>query len=159
MDTKKKQKALRMISNGMYVVTSRSGDKYGGATVTWLSQASFKPPLIMAAVRPESSVFECLTESGYVAVHMLGVHQQEIARKFLSITEVSDSLMNGEPFTEGKTMAPILKNAPAYVECKVQQIIDGGGDHRLVLMEVIEAEYRNEFDPLLVAESPWKYGG
>ena len=39
-----------MLSHGVYVLTSRSEDRYGAATVTWVSQASFKPPLVMAAV-------------------------------------------------------------------------------------------------------------
>ena len=159
MDLKKKQKALRLISNGMYIITSRAGTKYGGATITWLSQASFKPPLIMAAIRPESSVFACLSESRHAAVHILGSHQQEIARKFLASTEVKDALMNGEPFTEGTTSAPILMNISSYIECHVRQIVNDGGDHALVVMEAVHAEHSEEFKPLVVAESPWKYGG
>jgi flavin reductase (DIM6/NTAB) family NADH-FMN oxidoreductase RutF len=159
MDLKKKQKALRLISNGMYIITSRAGTKYGGATITWLSQASFKPPLIMAAIRPESSVFACLSESRHGAVHILGSHQQEIARKFLASTDVKGGLMNGEPFTEGTTSAPILKNISSYVECNVRQIVNDGGDHALVIMEAVHAEHSEDFKPLIVAESPWKYGG
>ena len=159
MDLKKKQKALRLISNGMYIITSRAGAKYGAATVTWLSQASFKPPLIMAAIRPESSVFACLSESRHVAIHILGSHQQEIARKFLASTDVKDGLMNGEPFTEGTTSTPILKNISSYVECHVRQIVNLGGDHTLVIMEAVHAEHSEDFKPLIVAESPWKYGG
>ena len=159
MDLKKKQKALRMLSNGMYVVTSRAGLKYGGATITWLSQASFNPPLIMAAIRPESNVFECLSESRDAAVHILGTHQQEIARKFLSSTEVRDGQINGEPFAAGKTSAPVLTNIPSYVECHVRHIFSTGGDHALVVMEVIHAEHLENLHPLLVADSPWKYGG
>ncbi|MCI3952948.1 MAG: hypothetical protein K0R53_2446, partial [Burkholderiales bacterium] len=37
-----------MLSHGVYVLTSRSAERYGAATVTWVSQASFKPPLLMA---------------------------------------------------------------------------------------------------------------
>jgi len=159
MDLKKKQKALRLISNGMYIVTSRAGAKYGGATITWLSQASFKPPLIMAAIRPESSVFACLSESRHAAIHILGSHQQEIARKFLASTKAQEGLMNGEPFTEGTTSTPILQNISSYIECTVHQIIDGGGDHALVIMEAVHAEHSEDFKPLIVADSPWKYGG
>jgi flavin reductase (DIM6/NTAB) family NADH-FMN oxidoreductase RutF len=159
MDAKTRQKTLRMLSNGMYVMTSRSGDHYGGATVTWLSQASFKPPLIMAAIRTDSNIFKCLSESHIAAVHILGITQQDIARKFFSPTQVGNGEMNGEPFTDGKTSAPILKNLPAYVECRVNRIVDDGGDHALVVMEVVEAECREQVQPLTIAESPWEYGG
>ena len=80
MDPNVKKKTLRMLSNGMYIVTSRHEDHYGGATVTWLSQASFKPPLLMAAIRRDSNVFECMQSSRSAAVHILGAHQQEMAR-------------------------------------------------------------------------------
>jgi flavin reductase (DIM6/NTAB) family NADH-FMN oxidoreductase RutF len=148
-----------MISNGMYVVTSRSGDKYGGATVTWLSQASFKPPLIMAAIRPDSNVFDCLTESGSALVHMLGADQQEIARRFLSTTDVANGMMNGVPFSPGPEGMPVLGDMPAHVVCRVVQIINDRGDHALVLLEVVDAVVHRDTPPLLVADSPWTYGG
>ena len=159
MDLKQKQNALRMISNGMYVVTSRSGSKYGGGTITWLSQASFRPPLIMAAIRTESNVFECLSESREAAVHILSAQQKEIAHRFLASTTVRDGLMNGEPFVTGTTSAPILRNLSSYLECHVRHILNTGGDHALVVMEVMNAGHAEDFKPLLVADSPWKYGG
>lgn len=159
MDVKARKKALRMLSNGMYVITSRSGDRYGAATVTWVSQASFKPPLIMAAVRPDSSVFKCMAESHIAAIHILGWGQMDIARKFFSPTRVEAGAINGEPFSDGKTSAPILQNVPAYVECKVHGIINNGGDHSVVIMEAVEAECRDQVRPLTIADSPWEYGG
>lgn len=159
MDQKVKQKTLRLLSNGMYVMTSRSGERVGAATITWLSQASFNPPLIMAAVRQDSNVFECLSESRIVAIHILGEDQQNLARNFLSTTKSNEGTINGEPFIEGKTTAPILHNTPAHVECNVKQIIDAGGDHALVVMEVIEAEFRREVEPLIIGKTHWHYGG
>ena len=64
MDISVKQKNLRLLTNGIYVLTSRDGDRYGAATVTWVSQVSFKPPLIMAALRKGRSVFNCLAANG-----------------------------------------------------------------------------------------------
>src|SRR3989442_1907663 len=81
MDPASRRKTLRMLSNGLYVMTSRSGDRCGAATVTWVSQASFRPPLLMAAVRPDSNVFACLRDSGVAAVHILGLGQVGLARR------------------------------------------------------------------------------
>ena len=148
-----------MLSNGVYVMTSRSGDRFGAATVTWVSQASFRPPLIMAAVRPDSSVFACLRESGAVALHILGHGHEPMARRFLETTRVDDIGLNGEPFEDGATAVPILRNAPAYVEGRVRQILEGLGDHALVVLEVTEAACREPVRPLTIAESPWEYGG
>jgi len=148
-----------MLSNGLYVMTSRSGDRFGAATVTWVSQASFRPPLIMAAVRPDSNVFACLRQSGFVALHILGSGQEDMARRFFEPTRALDGGINGEPFQDGATTAPILRNAPAYVECRVRRILDDLGDHVLVVLEVLEAGCREQVRPLTIADSPWEYGG
>ena len=158
MDVKVRKQTLRMLSNGIYVMTSASATHYGAATVTWLSQASFKPPLVMAAIRPTSNVFRCLSESGIAAIHILDASQKDIAQRFFSPTSVVDETINGEPFVAGVTQAPILRNAAAYFECRVRQIVTLG-DHAVVIMEVVDAECRHDLSPLTVAASPWSYGG
>lgn len=159
MDPQARRKALRMLTNGMYIVTSRHGDHYGAATVSWASQASFRPPLIMTALRHDSNTFQCLARSRVAAVHVLGATQQGMAAAFFRPTKMADGLLNGEPFVEGKTTAPILTNTPAYVEGVVRQIIETGGDHTVVILEVTEANCRTEVPPLTIATSPWEYGG
>jgi flavin reductase (DIM6/NTAB) family NADH-FMN oxidoreductase RutF len=159
MDAKAKQKNLRLLTNGIYVLTSRDGHRYGAATVTWVSQVSFKPPLLMAALRKDGSVLSCLASSGFSVLHIVGSGQEEIAQKFFSTTRESDGFLNGEPFYDGKTSAPVLKNLQAHVECKLVKIWEDYGDHAIAILEVVEAGNRGELDPLVVADSPWKYGG
>jgi len=159
VDTKVGQKTLRMLSNGVYVLTSRSEDRYGAATITWVSQVSFKPPLIMAAVRRQSNVFMCMAESRVAALHIVGDGQQEIARRFFFPTNASAGAINGEPIADGRTAAPILANLPAHIECQVERIVETEGDHALVILQVVEAACREQVRPLTVAETPWEYGG
>jgi flavin reductase (DIM6/NTAB) family NADH-FMN oxidoreductase RutF len=159
MDAKVRQRTLRMLSNGVYVLTARSEDRYGAATVTWVSQVSFKPPLIMAAVRRQSNVFKCLAESRVAALHIVGNGQQDIARRFFFTTAAGRGTINGEPVVEGKTAAPILTSLPAHVECEVEQIVDTDGDHAMVILRVVDAEFREKVRPLTMAETPWEYGG
>jgi flavin reductase (DIM6/NTAB) family NADH-FMN oxidoreductase RutF len=159
VDAKIKQKALRLLSNGVYVLASRSEDRYGAATITWVSQASFKPPLIMAAVRRESKVFKCLAESGYAVLHVVGDRQHEIARRFFFPTHTVCGTINGEAFMEGKTAAPVFPNLPAYIECQLDRIVDTDGDHAVVILRVVEADCREKVRPLTMAATPWNYGG
>ncbi len=159
MDATIKRKTLRLLSNGVYILTSRCGDQLGAATVTWISQASFRPPLLMAALRNESNVYRCLAASRVAALHIVGSHQKSIAQKFFSPTRDAQGELNGEPFSDGATSAPILENLPDYLECKVIDIRENPGDHAIVLLEVVEASFQAEIDPLTVADSPWEYGG
>ena len=160
MDPKIKQKTLRLLTNGMYVLTSRaSGGQLGAATVTWASQASFKPPLLMLALRKESHILRCLRESRVAAVHVLAKNQKDIAQKFFAPPKASGSTLNGEEYFEGKTSAPVLKNLPAYIECRVLDIREDYGDHAIIVLEVVEVELTKHIDPLTVSDSPWEYGG
>ena len=140
-------------------MTSRSGDRYGAATVTWLSQASFTPPLIMAAIRKDS-VFKCMSCSGCAAIHILASNQQDLARRFLSLANASDSCINGESFTAGVTGVPILPVGQAHVECRVVGMLADVVDQAVVMFEVVEAECRDALmEAPTVSESPWHCGG
>ena len=163
MERKDRKKVLRSISNGMYVVTSKSADRYGTATVTWLTQSSFEPPLLVAAIRPGSSLSECLQDCRHAVVHVIGAHQQEIVQRFFSRTEVdleaAPPTLGGLPFTLSESGIPILNDAAAYAECRLIETIDCGGDHNLVVLEVTSVSWREDFEPLTVRNSPWEYGG
>jgi flavin reductase (DIM6/NTAB) family NADH-FMN oxidoreductase RutF len=159
MDPSTRKKTLRLLSNGVYIITSRHGDHFGAATITWVSQASFKPPLLMAALRRDSNVFQCLSRSRIAAIHIVNINQQAIAQRFFSPTDAGAETINGHPYYSGKTSAPILRDLGAYVECRVRRILDDEGDHALVILEVLEAECRAPLQPLTIQESPWEYGG
>jgi flavin reductase (DIM6/NTAB) family NADH-FMN oxidoreductase RutF len=159
MDPKTKQKVLRLLTNGMYILTSRSETGYGAATITWVSQASFKPPLLMVALRKDGSAFQCVAESRTAVLHILDNGQQDIAQKFFAATEESQGLLNSEPYSEGTIGAPVLENLGAYLECKALEILEKHGDHAIVVFEVLNAVLRRDVVPLTVTRSPWQYGG
>jgi len=113
----------------------------------------------MTAVRRQSNVFQCLVESGVAALHIVASNQQDVARRFFFPTAANDDTINGEPFASGATAAPILVNFPAHVECRLERVVDIGGDHAVVILRVVEAECGPEIRPLTIAETPWEYGG
>jgi flavin reductase (DIM6/NTAB) family NADH-FMN oxidoreductase RutF len=159
MDPKTRQRALRLLTNGMYILTSRSGDRYGAATITWVSQASFKPPLLMVALRKDGSAFQCVVESRATVLHVLDSGDRAIAQKFFAATEESHGLLNGEPYSKGGTGAPVLDQLGAYLECRALEIVEKHGDHAIVVLEVLDAVIRRDVEPLTVKGSGWQYGG
>lgn len=159
MDNGTKKRTLQKLHYGMYVMTSRSGAQCCAATVTWLSQASFHPPLVMAAVRRGSHLFKCLSESGIAVINILAQARLDVARKFFSGAQSTGESFDDEPFTAGTNSAPVLQSACAFMECRVCRMLDSVGDHAVVIMEVMEAQCREDAQPLTVAELPWKYAG
>jgi len=163
MDAKTRRRVLRTISNGMYVMTSRSGDQPAAATITWLTQCSFEPPLIVAGIRPGTAIEEALRETGRAVVHVLGADQQNVAKDFFSAPDAdlggSSPTLGGHP-VEITEQDVILRDAHAWAICQHVESYDTGGDHRLVVLQVIDiGERSEEFEPLTVRSSPWSYGG
>jgi flavin reductase (DIM6/NTAB) family NADH-FMN oxidoreductase RutF len=160
IDLGAKRQALQMLHNGMFVMTAGSGSRHYAATVTWVTQASFKPLLIMTALRKSSRLFECLSESKTAALNILTEGQVELARKFFVHAPGRNGTFDGEPYNHGITAVPVLEEAAACVECRVSRIVNDVGDHAIVIMEVVAAQCRRrDARPLSTAESPWKYGG
>ncbi|MCS7230465.1 MAG: flavin reductase family protein [Candidatus Kryptonium sp.] len=158
MNPEAKKKALRMITYGLYVLTSKSADRYSAGTVNWLSQASFEPPLVMVGVRRDSGLYQTISESGVFAVNVLASDQKDIASAFFKPTTVDGDKINGYKFESGETGSPLLVDLPAFFECKVVDKVEKG-DHAIFVGEVVNAGVRNEVKPLVMWETGWFYGG
>ena len=144
MDADAKKTALRMIPYGIYVLTTKTAD--GGiaaATVNWVTQTAFEPPLVAIGVKSDSGAYAALKDSGTFALNMLGKGQQGIAFAFFKPTEQDGETINGHGYTAGANGAPILDDAHASVECQVAQIVEHG-DHHVVIGEVTAARVATE---------------
>ncbi len=139
MDADAKKIALRMIPYGIYVMAAEADDgAYGAATVNWVTQTAFEPPLIVVGVKADAGVLEVLKKTGHFALNMLGKGQQGVAFGFFKPAEKDGNSLSGEPYHAGSTGAPILQNAIASVECKLAEIVERG-DHHIVIGEVVDA--------------------
>lgn len=138
MDANAKKTALRMIPYGLYVLTAESPAGTGAATVNWVTQASFAPPLVAVGVKADSGIHAIIKESNTFALNVLGKGQQALAFTFFKPATREGSTISGEPFRAGTTGAPILSNAPAYVECRLVATVEKG-DHSIFVGEVVEA--------------------
>jgi flavin reductase (DIM6/NTAB) family NADH-FMN oxidoreductase RutF len=71
--------------------------------------------------------------------------------------------MNDASFTEAPiTKCPILENSAAYLECKVVSIHETGGDHNIVVGEVVGAgvsKAGDVHDTLSLLDLGWSYAG
>jgi len=139
MDNDAKKTALRMIPYGLYVLTAEDGDgNVAAATVNWVTQTAFEPPLVAVGVKVESGVHALIKSTGSFALNVLGKGQQGQAYAFFKPVERDGDTLGGEPCHTGTTGAPILESAPAFVESKLVDTIEKG-DHSLFVGEVVNA--------------------
>lgn len=155
-----KRKVLRSFTYGVHVATAVSDGLVGAGTVTWLSQASFNPPLIMLGIKVGSKLHTAIEQSGCLAVHVVGEGQQEIAAAFLRPTQVEDSRINGYAYEPGAlTGAPVLTDLPMWFEARVTDSVKRG-DHTVYVAELVSCGVRDEdARPLALRDTGWSYGG
>ena len=97
MDPQAKKTALRMVSYGLYVVTSATADDRSAFLCNWLTQSSFEPPLIVVAVENEAHSLKVMRAAGRFAVCVLETGQRELAGWFGRHSDkVGDKLANRE---------------------------------------------------------------
>jgi flavin reductase (DIM6/NTAB) family NADH-FMN oxidoreductase RutF len=146
MNDDAKKTALRMIPYGIYVLTSEGSDgSVAAATVNWVTQTAFAPPLVVVGVKTDSGAHAIIKEKGIFALNMLGKGQQGQAFTFFKSLEREGNSIGGEPFTMSPAGAPVLDNAPAWVECKLVETVERG-DHSILIGEVTEASVKTALE-------------
>ena len=157
MDEKLRKQVLRMFSYGVYILTSKFEDNFCAATVTWVSQASFEPPLISVCIKSGSVSYAVVKERGEFLLHILGENQRDLAASFFKKTTLENGLINQEEYHLQDNL-PLLAAVPAYLKCKVVAIIEKG-DHPLFLAEVKNAVIQKTLIPLELRTTGWNYSG
>ncbi len=139
MNADAKKTVLRMIPYGIYILTADDGHgNVAAATVNWVTQSAFGPPLVVVAVKADSGAYKTLKAAGKFTLNMLGKDQKGLAFTFFKPATVAEGKISGQPYHNGANGAPILTEAPGALECKVTSIVEQG-DHHVVVAEVTEA--------------------
>ena len=161
---------LEKITYGFYVVTTRMDseelatrekDYIAAATVSWLMQNSFEPPMVTIAIRKGSDLNETIGRAGVFAVNILGKDHESLVDAFAGNTEVRGQKLNGFPFLNGvETNCPVLDHCIGYLECQVIKQLDTAGDHTLFVGRVVNSQtHHPEALPLHEWETGKHYGG
>ncbi|MGW8318065.1 MAG: flavin reductase family protein [Candidatus Promineifilaceae bacterium] len=155
--------ALNMMPYGFYVVTSRSGDDVNAMVANWITQASFEPRLVAMGLQ-KTSYTHGLVEKGRVfAINILRQGDEEYLMPFTKGRSKSPDKMKEAKYTEApETGCPIIEGTAAYIELEVQELIDIGGDHDILVGKPVGAKVLKPSEPDEVMTLPyigWSYAG
>lgn len=166
MDEAQRKKALRMVPYALYLMGVRKKEVKDPATdlnafvASWVTQVSFKPPMIVVGVKRDAHSNAMVKEAGVFTLNILGAEQKDLAQRFFKELVVSPTQMSGTPYYVGsRTGCPIFPETPAHVECEVKHVYDGENDHSVVIAEVVDVQHRRDAKPLTHAETGWHYAG
>ena len=157
------KEALHRLPYGFYSITSRRGDEVNAMVGNWLTQVSFEPRLVMFALSKIAYTHEVVAAGGVFAVNIFNKEDDGVVRQLTKARAKKPDKMDGVAWTPGPTTGcPVLEGAAAVIECRVTHLIDTGGDHDLLVGEVINALILKEGDVNTTLTLPylkWNYAG
>lgn len=155
--------ALKRMPYGFYSVTSRSGDEVNAMVANWIMQVSFTPRLVAMGLAKKAYSHSLIESSGVFAVNVFMKEDQEAMTPFSKARSKRPDKMDSAQYRPGPaTGCPVLEGAAAYLECRVVNLIDVGGDHDLLIGEVVNAEILKPGeveDTLTLPHVGWSYAG
>ncbi len=161
METDQLQSILRMFNYGLYVITcANSEGAPAAATVSWVTQVSFKPKLIAVSLRKGTAICEAVQAARRFGLHVVGEQQPELARAFFKVSQVSPSEIGGYSYGFTERNIPILEKAVAWLECEVVEEAGASGDHAIFIVSVLDGDVQTPgIRSLALRDTVWHYGG
>jgi flavin reductase (DIM6/NTAB) family NADH-FMN oxidoreductase RutF len=128
---------FRRLTCGVYVVGVAHAERRRAFTAAWVTQVSFDPLLLALSVNPANASHALLVEGRVFSVNVLARGQMDLARRFGTPSEHALDRLADVAWRVGVTGAPILRDALAYFDCRLDDR-HRAGDHELVIGRVVD---------------------
>jgi flavorubredoxin/flavin reductase (DIM6/NTAB) family NADH-FMN oxidoreductase RutF len=124
--------AVGRIVGSLCIVTAKQDDASSAMLADWVSQATFNPPGLTIAVAKDRAIESLLHNDGQFVINVLGEGKYiPLMKHFLKPFAPGEDRFVGVEHHPAANGCPILKDAIAYLECRVTQRMDCG-DHWVV---------------------------
>ena len=145
-------KALYKLGYGLYVVSSRKGDRLNGQIANTVFQITSEPPTIAVSINKNNLTREFITDSRVFSVSILS---QDTPLSFIGHFGFKSGRdmdkLEGINYKTGETQAPVVTDHTlAYLEAKVIQEVDVG-THTIFIGELVDADVLREGEPMTYA--------
>ncbi|MGZ4678065.1 MAG: flavin reductase family protein [Acidimicrobiia bacterium] len=160
---KLRRRVLWKMPSGLYVVGSTDrADRRNGMTTNWVTQLSFDPKWVGAGIERDAYTHELIEAGGVFSVCLVDREDRAIVRKFTKPVEadLAARTLNGVPFVERATGAPILAQSVAFIDCEVRDRMEVG-NHTFFAGEVVDCGFLKpeDTDVLRMEDTRMNYGG
>ncbi|RKZ25642.1 High molecular weight rubredoxin [bacterium] len=146
------RRVFHLLSYGMYVVSSRKGDRLNGQIANTVFQVASEPPLIAVSINRENLTHEFIRESKVFAVSILSEDSpMELVSLFGFRSGRDEDKFQKVKYTKGKTGCPILSEyALGYLEAEVISEVDAA-THTVFIGRVVEGDVLSDGTPMTYA--------
>jgi flavin reductase (DIM6/NTAB) family NADH-FMN oxidoreductase RutF len=139
------------LNRELWLVTARSADQSSGLIATYISRVSLVPslPRVTIALAKHHFTHELIEATDAFCMHLVGDDQLDLVWRF-GIPSGREVDKLGELSTSiGASGSPILTDAPAWLDCRVEARMDIG-DRTVYLAEVLDAQIQRTVTPLTI---------
>lgn len=125
-------------------------DDYNLITISWVGTICTNPPMCYISVRPERHSYDIIKKNGEFVINLTNEEMAyatdwcgvKSGRDFNKFAEMKLTPVKGE-----KVSAPIVKESPLCIECKVKEIVKLGS-HDMFIAEVLNVQADSKYiDP------------
>ncbi len=128
-----------------------SEEDYNLLTISWVGTICTNPPMCYISVRPERHSYEIIKKNMEFVINLTNEDMAyatdwcgvKSGKDFNKFTEMKLTPVKGE-----KVVAPIVKESPLCIECKVKEIIKLGS-HDMFIADVVNVQADSKYiDPV-----------
>jgi 3-hydroxy-9,10-secoandrosta-1,3,5(10)-triene-9,17-dione monooxygenase reductase component len=136
---------LGHFATGVAIITAQDGDEPVGMACNSFTSVSLEPQLVLFCAAKSSSTWPRIQSARGWAANILADDGEQVCRLF---AEKGADRFAHIAYSTGRTGAPLLEAAIAFVDCETLAEHDAG-DHVIVVGRVVELGYNPEGRPLL----------
>jgi flavin reductase (DIM6/NTAB) family NADH-FMN oxidoreductase RutF len=149
MDVAQVGKVYAQLDPPLWLVTAAHGGRRGGFIATTVSQASIVDvmPRQLITVNKRHHTHSLIEAGGAFAMHLIDETQLDLVWRFGLCSGRDVDKLAGLPFHVGATGSPLLPEALAWFDCRVENRMDSG-DRTIYLAAVVDGRLERSGSPL-----------
>jgi flavin reductase (DIM6/NTAB) family NADH-FMN oxidoreductase RutF len=149
MDVAQIGKVYAKLDSPLWLVTAADGGRRGGFIATTVAQASIVDvmPRQLITVSKRHHTHELIEASGAFAMHLIDETQLELIWRFGLQSGRDVDKLAGLTTRAGATGSPLLADAVAWLDCRVESRMDSG-DRTVYLAGVVDGRLQRTDPPL-----------
>jgi flavin reductase (DIM6/NTAB) family NADH-FMN oxidoreductase RutF len=161
-----RRRILWSLPSGLYVLGTRGAASHGTArrnlmTLNWATQVAVDPKLLAVSVEAAAVSHGLLRDGRVFSLNVLPREERALVRKFVKPLDDAGEPdhLAGVALRPGRTGAPLLASAAAWLECEVRHELPCGS-HTLFVGEVVDCGGEPDgLEVLRMEDTRMSYGG
>ena len=141
-------KAIGRIPSGVYILTARHENRAGAILASWVQQAAFDPPALSVALAKGRAIGESIRATKTFALSILPDEDKSLMKHYARPIDPADPFAGVRTIDSSGGM-PILADALAWLECRVLSTCDFGGDHEIIIGQIVAGAILKEGKPFM----------